>query len=145
MAAAKDAMAQAAGEEQPEGDEEEMIDVAAATDAPSMEEVSPSHHSSIFSHSSLSATIAFAHPCLRYGIAGCRRQHRLRQVPRSRRKLRRQPSSSPRRPRRGPPRRLQPRLRQEVRQWLNLHAIPLPFSGRLRCVTSLLHLPALPV
>ena len=47
MAAAKDAIAQAAGEEQPEGNEEEMVDVAAATDAPSMEEVSPSHHASI--------------------------------------------------------------------------------------------------
>ena len=47
VAAAKDAIAQAAAEEEPEGDEEEMIDVAAATDAPSMEEVSPSHHSSI--------------------------------------------------------------------------------------------------
>ena len=43
VAAAKDAIAQAAAEEEPEGDEEEMIDVAAATDAPSMEEVSPSH------------------------------------------------------------------------------------------------------
>ena len=68
VAAAKDAIAQAAAEEEPEGDEEEMIDVAAATDAPSMEEVSPSgwHHSSILQihhhprpqplHSLLSAT-----------------------------------------------------------------------------------------
>ena len=47
VAAAKDAIAQAAAEEEPEGDEEEMIDVAAATDAPSMEEVIPSHRSSI--------------------------------------------------------------------------------------------------
>ena len=75
VAAAKDAIAQAAGEEQPEGGEEEMIDVAAATDAPSMEEVSTSvtHPSSVSVHPPLhlySLAPAWAARCAG-GSTGC--------------------------------------------------------------------------